>query len=196
MADRYLLPLTVAPGEGYLRNPRKNYATAMLRILPYTAYSGVYQASNLKFYIVSGGVVDTEPGSMETVQCYTVDQNTVFFYAGSFNETSLLRHSFKVYAKFIPSENDSHRGTVELWADNPKMNFVQNNVARFTILETPDEVQSYIMRYTVIINDINYNFTDYLTAPGFEINYNVKGTLTMERRLNTQMPEEDQIIFD
>ena len=105
LSDRYLLPITVADGAGYKRNPRKNYATAMLRILPYTDYSGVYQAGNLRFYIVSGGITDPEPGAMETVQTYTVDQNTVFFYAGSFNESSLLRKTLKsmpVSSRLLP----------------------------------------------------------------------------------------------
>lgn len=196
LADRYLLPITIAPGQGYTRNPRKHYATGMLRVLPYTDYSGVYQAGNLKFYIVSGGVVDTEPGGMETVQTYTVSQNSVFFYAGAFNETSLLRHNFKVFAKFEPTSADGKRGNVIFTCENPKMNFVQNKVATFTMLDSPDEVQSYITRRTVIINDVDYTFTDYLTAEGTEIIYNVQGTMAMERKLNTQMPEEDQIIFE
>lgn len=196
LAERYLLPLTVAPGEGYERNPRKNYATAMLRVLPYTTYSGNYQAGNMKFYIVSGGVTDNEPGAMSQVQAYVVNANTVFFYAGSFNEDSQLRRNFKVYATFTPYEEGGTRGTVTLTCNNPEMNFVQNKQATFTILEQDDEVQSYILRRTVIINDIDYTFTDYLTAPGSKINYNVTGTMTMERKLNTQMPEEDQISFE
>ncbi len=196
LSDRYLLPITVADGAGYKRNPRKNYATAMLRILPYTDYSGVYQAGNLRFYIVSGGITGPEPGAMETVQTYTVDQNTVFFYAGSFNESSLLRKNFKVYARFEPTSADGMRGKVKLYCENKKMNFVENKEATYTILEQDDEVQSYIMRRTVIINDIDYTFTDYLTSLGSEVNYNVRGSMTMERKLNTQMPEEDQIIFE
>lgn len=45
----------------------------MLRILPYTDFSGVFQATNLKFYLVSGGIVDEEPGAMKIVQTYVVD---------------------------------------------------------------------------------------------------------------------------
>lgn len=198
MVDRYVLPITVVDNNGefgYLRNPRKNYATAMLRVLPYTTYSGQYQATNVRFYIVSGAVTDTEPGAMNTVDAYTVDQNTVFFYAGTFNEQSLLRKYFKVYAQFVPYEDGGTRGTVKMWCDNPDMNFVQNKLATFTILEQEDEVQTYIMRRTVIVNDIDYTFDDYLSAPGSSITYNVQGNMAMERKLNTQMPEEDQIIF-
>ena len=199
LADRYVLPITVVDNDGaygYLRNPRKNYATAMLRVLPYTDYSGQYQATNVRFYIVSGGVVDNEPGAMSTVDTYVVDQNTVFFYAGTFDEQSLLRKNFKVYARFNPYEAGGRRGTVTMWCDNPEMNFVQNKPATFTILEQDDEVQTYIMRRTVIINDIDYMFDDYLSAPGNSITYSVQGNMAMERRLNTQMPEEDQIIFN
>lgn len=197
LSERYVLPLTIMekPEYGYERNPRKNYAKAMLRVLPYTDYSGVYQATNMKFYIQSGGVTDNEPGAMTTVQTYVVDENTVFFYAGTFDESSLLRKGYKVYAHFEPYEGTPNRGIVTFTGDNPNMNFVQNKTATFTILEQEDEVQSYIVRRTVIMNDVDYTFTDYSTAPGSEIVYNVTGTMTMERKLNTQMPEEDQIVW-
>lgn len=197
LSDRYLLPLTVVetPDCGYKRNPRKNYATAMLRVLPYTDYSGIYQATNLRFFIVTAGVMDNEPGAMKTVQTYAVDEKTVFFYAGTFDEISQLRKNFKVKARFEPYEEGGTKGTVTFTCDNPLMNFVQNKTATFTILEQHDEVQNYILRRTVIVNDVDYTFTDYLTAPGSEIVYNVNGTMTMERKLNTQMPEEDQVIF-
>jgi pentose-5-phosphate-3-epimerase len=87
------------------------------------------------------------------------------------------------------------RGSVTLTCDNPDMHFLENKTAHYTILEQADEVQTYIMRRTLIINDVDYTFTDYETAKGSEIIYNVTGTMTMERKLNTQMPEEDQIVF-
>lgn len=196
--DRYVLPITIVekPEDGCFRNPRKNYATAMLRILPYTDYSGVFQAGNIKFYLMSGGVADEEPGALTTVQTYVVDENTVFFYAGTFNENSLLRANFKVFAKFHPLNDTGTLGTVELYAENEKMEFVQNGVATYNIIEQEDEVQSYILRRTLIISEIDYTFNDYMTAAGSEITYNVKGNMTMERKLNTQMPEEYQIIFE
>lgn len=196
--DRYVLPVTVVekPEDGCFRNPRKNYATAMLRILPYTDYSGVFQATNIKFYLVSGGVTDDEPGAMTTVQTYVVDENTVFFYAGTFNENSQLRKYFKIFAKFIPSNEKGNIGTVEMYAENDQLNFVQNKIASYNIIEQADEVQSYIIRRTLIISDIDYTFNDYKTATGSVITYNVVGNMTMERKLNTQMPIEDQIVFE
>lgn len=196
LSYRYVLPITVVdnPAGNCQRHPRKNFATAMLRILPFNDYSGIYQASNVKFYYVTNGVTDADPGALSTVQTYVVDEDEVFFYAGTFNESSQLRRNFKIFAKFIPTSKTT--GSVEFRAENEKMNFVQNKVAHYTIIEQADEVQNYIMRRTLIISDIDYNFDDYLTASGTTITYNVNGNMTMERKLNTQMPIEDQIIFD
>lgn len=206
LSDRYVLPIVVAPGSGYQRNPRKNYGQAMLRILPYTTYSGVYQAQNTTFYILDKNDKKSgDPGAMNTVQCYTVSNDVVFFYAGNFDETSLLRKHYKVYAKFEPFEEGGTRGNVTLWSDTPEMEFVVNKQATFNIIEQADEVQTYIMRRTVIISDIDYTFVDTHTASfigpdGQEtvnpIKYNVSGSMAMERKLNTQMPEEDQVIFE
>ena len=195
LSDKYVLPLTV---DDPMRNPLKNFATAMLRVLPYTDYSGTYQATNLKYYLVEkNGKDNEEPGAMNTVQTYAVSDDEVFFYAGTINEESQIRKSFKIFAKFIPDEADPSRGRVVLTADsaNPEMRFEQVSEAHFTILEVTDEVQSYIKRKTVIVNGVDYKYSDTKTAPGTSIDYHIKGTMTMERKLNTQKPEEDQIEF-
>lgn len=195
LSDKYVLPLTV---DDPMRNPLKNFATAMLRVLPYTDYSGIYQATNLKYYIVEkNGKDNEEPGSMTTVQTYAVSEDEVFFYAGTINEESQIRKNFKIFAKFIPDDGDSSRGRVVLTPDpeSPEMAFEQVSEGHYTILEVDDEVQSYIKRKTVIINGVDYRYSDTMTAPGSAINYHVKGTMTMERKLNTQKPEEDQIEF-
>lgn len=198
LTDRYVLPLTIAPGDGYERNPRKNFASAMLRVLPFNDYSGIYQAGNLKYSLVdANGEPDGESAGMTTVQTYTVAQNEVFFYAGNFDETSQLRKFFKVNAKFVPDEPGANTGDVILTSDIPEMEFVQNKVARFNIVEAEDAVQTYIMRRTVIVKNVDYSFIDYKTAgEGVRLPYRVSGTMTMERKLNTQMPIEDQIMWD
>lgn len=198
LVDRYVLPLTIAPGEGYERNPRKNFASAMLRVLPFTDYSGIYQAGNLKYGLVdSKGEFDGETSGMNTVQTYVVSQNEVFFYAGTFDETSQLRKYFKINAEFVPDHEGATTGNVILTSDIPEMEFVQNGMARFNIIEAEDAVQNYIMRRTVIVNGIDYSFIDYKTAgEGVRLPYRVTGTMTMERKLNTQMPIEDQILWD
>ncbi|MCM1111046.1 MAG: DUF4973 domain-containing protein [Clostridium sp.] len=195
LADKYVLPLTI---NDPMRNPLKNFATAMLRVLPYTDYSGIYQATNLKYYLIDkNGNDGEEPGAMNTVQTYVVDDDVVFFYAGTINEESQMRKSFKIFARFTPDEDNPNHGSVEMWGDpeSPEMNFVQVSDTHFTILEVEDEVQSYIMRKTVIMNGVDYTYDDTKTAPGSVIRYHIRGTMTMERKLNTQKPEEYQIEF-
>lgn len=206
LIDRYVLPLTIAPGNGYERNPRKNYATAMLRILPYTAFSGIYQAQNLLYDLVNeDGTLSGDATGMETVQLYTCGERKVFFYAGTNTERSLLRKNFRVYGEFfpdndfVPSADVKAQGTLTLYVDpseNPELNFVQVGQAQYKVLEAMDAVQTYIMRRTLVIQDIEYYYTDTKSAPGTVIDYQVKGSMTMERMLNTQMPEEDQIMWD
>ena len=201
LIDRYVLPLTIAPGQGYERNPRKNYATAMLRILPYTTYSGIYQATNLQYCLLNDkGEQDGESAGMETVQAYTCGENEVFMYAGTNTESSLLRKWFRIYVRFEPDErSDGKSGNVYMYTkdeENPDLNFSQPHPARFNIIEAMDAVQTYILRRTLVVKDIEYVYTDTKTAPGASLTYKVAGTLTMERKLNTQMPEEDQIMWD
>lgn len=192
-ADRWVLPLTIEPGDGYERNPRKNYAKALLRILPYTTFSGSYESGNIAFYMQNNGVDEENGGAFASpVQLYAIDDNTAFFYAGNNDETRLDRKLYKVTAHFEYNAGSSERGTVTFTAENENLNF-ESEPATFMILETDDPVESYIKRRTVIIQGIDYTYTDYTISQGANLRYHVKGLLTMERKLNTQMPEEDQI---
>lgn len=192
--NRYVLPLTIAEGAGYQRNPRKNYAKALLRILPYTLFSGAYESGNLHFYLVqSDGTDEGQAGALSSaVQMYAIDENTAFFYAGNNDENRLDRGNYKVYAHFAYHTGSKTTGTVTFTADNPELDFSAEQ-ASFRIVEEDDATESYIRRRTVIIQDIDYHFTDYTMAVGSRFPYHVTGTLTMERKLNTQMPEEDQV---
>lgn len=206
LIDRYVLPLKVVPGQGYERNPRKNYATAMLRILPYNDFTGICQATNLLYNLCDDrGNPEGVSTGMNTVQTYACGENKVFFYAGTIDERSLLRKYFRIYAEFTPqpgftpSDEIAARGTVSLYVDsseNPELNFRQVGEAQYMILTSDDPVQTYIQRRTLVVSDINYYYTDSKSSLGSNINYVIKGTMTMERKLNTQMPVEDQIVWD
>ena len=127
---------------------------------------------------------------METSRAYVVDENTVFFYAGDINEKRTDRVNYKIYAQFI----GDGQGSVKLWSDNPAMKFTTDGKASFRIYETMDEVQPYLKHRYVIINNISYSYVDYTSVKGTEMAYTAKGTLTLERKLNTQIPNEDQAI--
>lgn len=195
-ADRWVLPLSIEPGNGYERNPRKNYAKALLRILPYTTFSGSYESGNISFYSQNAqGVDDDKSGAFASpIQLYAIDENTAFFYAGNNDESRLDRKLYKITAHFQFNEGSSDRGTVTFTADNENLNFVTSeDPATFVIMETDDPVESYIKRRTIVINGIDYTYTDYTITDGANLRYHIKGLLTMQRKLNTQMPEEDQI---
>ena len=229
--NRYVLPLTIVDTDengnslGYERNPRKNYAKALLRILPYSYFSGSYESPSIKYYLVrdSINVVDKDGNIVETkereeekyymeedgdfdettggdflynVQLYAIDDYNVFFYAGNNDETRLDRKNYKVYAKFQYEEGSTKekgKGIVTFWAENPDLEFLSETSANFKVTSSPDPKQPFLIRRVYTIKDINYYYTDYTMAQGAKLKYHVKGNLTMERALNTQKPEEDQI---
>lgn len=204
LIDRYVLPLRIAPGAGYERHPRKNYATAMLHILPYTDFSGIFSATNM-LYCITDESGDGETAGMINVQTYACGQYDVFFYAGTNKETSLLRKNFRIYAHFTPDpdfepgEDVVASGTVQLYvneSENPELNFRCEKLGSYKILQSPDPVLNYVIRRTLVLQDIEYYYTDTKTAPGTSVTYKVAGGMTMERKLNTQMPEEDQIMWE
>ena len=189
MSEKWLLPLTIAddPSYGYQAHPRKNYAKAMLRVFPFNYYSGDYSGTALKFFNTGD---EANATTSETVRGYVVDEQTLFFYAGNVNESRTDRRKYKVYAHFNGRDN----GTVTFYTDNDNLKLHVKKEASFRVVEQRDEVRPYLIHRYVIINNISYDYVDYTSIPGTEINYSVSGTLTLERNLNTQIPDEDQAI--
>lgn len=191
MSQKWVLPLTVVdnPSYGYQSHPRKNYAKAILRILPFNDFSGNYSGTALLNFVKgdegSGSIVSND------VTGYVVNDNTVFFYAGTIDEDRTDRANYKVFAEFSGSETG---GIVKFYADNPELNFVNHKEASYRIIEEMDAVRPYLMRRYVIINNIDYEYTDYTSVPGSSVDYIVRGSLTLERVINTQIPDEDQAI--
>ena len=189
MSKKWVLPIEVESNEsyGYAPHPRKHYAKAMLRIYPYNNFSGNYAATTLK---LANGYDTSEAIGMETSRAYVVDENTVFFYAGNIDETRTDRGNYKIFARF--SEGD--QGGVELWAENPDMQFETDGKASFRIYDRVDEVQPYLVHHYIILNNISYSFVDYTSVTGVELPYTAEGSMTLERKINTQIPNEDQVI--
>ena len=188
LSNKYVLPLRIAEGSGYKVNGRKNYHCALLRIYPFNDYSGNYSGSMLSTYLDG----DTGNGSIvkNTVTGYVVDDNTIFFYTGNFDEDRTDRANYKVFATFHGKDN----GTVDFYVTNDSLNFKCNKQASFRIFEQQDAKQPYLMHRYLVINNIDYNWTDYTSLPGFKTNYLTRGSLTLERKINTQIPDEDQAV--
>lgn len=186
MVDKWVLPLTIDESNSYTANPRKHYRKALLRINPFNDYSGTYSGTALK--TVMEGYENESPIVKSEIKTYVVDENTIFFYAGNIDEDRQDRENYKIYAKF------DDNGGVVLSADNPDLNLQVNKDASYKINEQMDEVRPYLLRRYLTINNIDYQFSDYTLVPNVSLTYKVTGSLILERRLNTQIPDEDQQI--
>jgi|SRR5690554_2881409 hypothetical protein len=120
-----------------------------------------------------------------------VDEKTVFFYAGTIDEDRLDRANYKIFAEFNGSDTG---GVINFFAENEALNFKSNKEASYRIIEEMDAVRPYLKRRYVIINNIDYEYSDYTSVPGSVVEYTVRGSLTLERVINTQIPDEDQAI--
>jgi hypothetical protein len=187
LVDKWILPLTIKPSHDYTPNPRRNYSKALLRIIPFNDYSGVYSGTALKLYLKGeengAAIVKSE------IQSYVVDESTVFFYAGAVDENKTDRRNYKVYARF-----NNQTKEVTLTSDNPSINFRVNQKIYYSIEDVKDAVQPYLIHRYVTVNNIDYNFTDYTSVANASIDYTVRGSLIMERKINSQIPDEDQAI--
>ena len=192
MVEKWVLPIEVQKDDAYEPHPRKNYAKAMLRVYPYNDYSGNYSATTLT--LTNANAPEGATG-METSRAYVVDEQTVFFYMGNIDETRVDRRNYKVFFRFVPTSADGLQGTVQLWSDNAANNlFTQRGTAQYRVYEQADDVQPYLIHHYVIISGIEYDYTDYTSVESYPMGYTVKGILTLERQLNTQIPNEDQAI--
>lgn len=189
LSEKWVLPITILddPSYNYVSHPRKNYRKALLRIMPFNDYSGVYGGTAyknfLKGYENDAAIVASE------ITGYVSDENTIFFYAGTIDEDRKDRRNYKIFVHF---DNDTKQLT--MYAENPEMEFKLNKQPYFKIQESMDPTLPYLKHRYVTIDNIDYDFTDYTSVPGSRINYVVRGSLTLERKINTQIPDEDQAI--
>lgn len=192
MFKKWVLPLTIEndPSYGYSKHPRKNYAKALLRILPFNDYSGKYSTTAMQIYVKNpdGSIDKSESIPTVTRTAYVVDENTVFFYAGAMDEDLIARDKYKLKFHFEP---DGEK-LVKITSDNSKLKFKQLKETSYTIAEVPDATRPYLLHRYVTFN-IDYEFVDY-TSHDEEIPYYVTGVMTLERNINTQIPDEDQAI--
>lgn len=97
---KWVLPLSIEddPSYNYVGHPRKNYAKALLRVLPFNDYSGSYSSTAMQVYIKDrdGNIDKSEAIATTTRTAYVVDENSVFFYAGAMDEDLINRDKYKV----------------------------------------------------------------------------------------------------
>lgn len=187
LVDKWVLPLTIldTPEHRYQPNMRKHYRKALLYVTPFNDYSGNYSTTTMSVYFREGS---DDPMVTNNRTAYVVDHNTIFFYAGVTDDQRKDRRAFKVYVTF------NEDGTLTLDEEDPQLNLKVIGTPTYEIEETMDVDQPYLKHRYVTLN-LEYEYDDKLEVPDYTVKYRAKGIMTMERKINTQIPDEDQAIL-
>lgn len=190
-SEKWVLPITIveSPDGSYNVNPRKYYRKAVLRINPFNDFSGNYSGTQL---LVSLTDDPKQESSKSEQRAFVVNDSTVFFYAGLRDIDYLDRREYKVYFHFTKEHYQMQKYYVDIYVDNPKMNFKLNGRACYSVQKEMDPNKQYLQHTYITIENIDYSYTDYTTIPSHPLEYHVKGTLSLQRDLNILVPDQDQ----
>lgn len=196
LVEKWILPVTIEPDNSYTINTYKGRGHAMLRINVYNDYSGTYAANGMSIYYA--GEEADQPAVVDTRKCWVVDENTVFFYAGTTWEEDENRAKYAVKVKFNEGVTDSTNtttGTISLSAadENNEIDFRPDGDCTYRITRVADVNQPYLMHYYVTLY-MGYYYNDITSNPKSPIQYHATGSMTMERKINTLIPDRDQAI--
>ncbi|MFV0390911.1 MAG: DUF4973 domain-containing protein [Paludibacteraceae bacterium] len=187
LVEKYILPLKIVETSEFIPSPKKWYNRSLMRIIPFNDYSGTYSATGGS--ITESG--STTPTSVETREMRVVDQNTVFFYAGLTEEDARNRALYKVRASFHALDEALGKGAITLSADSTAIGFTyEPENCYYTVDTRMDDLQPYLQIKTTTMY-LKYTYND-VTNPLYSVTYKFNGTYVMERRRNTQIPEQDQ----
>ena len=188
LVDKWVLPLTILDDPSYQANPRKNYRKALLRVMPFNDYSGSYSSTSMNVYISD----NKNPMVTDSRTLFVVSENQCFFYAGVISEELIDREKYKVVLTF------NEDGTLGVAAADPKneMGLQVQGTPTWSSRVRKDDVSSYIDHHYITVN-LEYSYNDVTTYAnqGYKIPYRAQGTMTMERKINTLIPDQDQAIM-
>jgi len=206
LVEKWVLPLTIIPDLSYELNSYQGRQKALLWVMPFNDYSGSYSATSMNVYF---GKNTTSYMSANTRTARVVDENTVFFYAGITEELTEKRGEYKVKCKFLdpvevielvdPKTDEKtglieKRGRLELSADNPDINFEVVGSPSYVIREEFDIDRPFVVRRIFTLT-MEYKYQDYTSSTNMDFPYRCVGTMTMQRNVNTLIPDEDQAIL-
>jgi hypothetical protein len=186
LVEKYILPLQVVETSTYGINQRKHYKKTLMQIVPFNDYSGSYSATTMLIWN-NPKITDEVAQNVPDREARVVDENTIFFYAGTIEQEARDREVYKVFVQF--SRTDS---TVVMSAADPTINFSYTpEKCYYTVSTKMDDVLPYLQRkYTTLY--LNYQYDD-ITTPAYPLHYAVDGNMTLERKKNILIPDEDQI---
>lgn len=206
LSDNWVLPLIVKddPSFNYKSNPRLGYNNALLWFTPFNDYSGSYGTSALNVRVQGN---DNQKLYLSGRNAYVVDENSIFFYAGAVNENREDRKFFKIKATFVetpdyePKTNESGvttimEGTINLEAMNNMqgMNFTCIGTPTYIVTEKMELERPMMMQRLITIRGLDYIFTDPKEVSGTPVVYTVKGSMTLQRNINTSIDDEELAI--
>ena len=129
------------------------------------------------------------------IEEHVVDENTVFFYVGTKEDNSIDRETYKINVKFekpIEETETKKTGNLTITATNPAINFQIIGNPTYEIWDEMDTNQPYLLhRYHVLRMEYSY---DDVTSSNVPTSYRASGSLLMERKINTLIPDQDQAI--
>lgn len=194
LVERWVLPLTIKDDPSYKVNYRKGWRKALLYVKPFNNYSGSYSATSMNVYF--DGEDKTPAMVMSSKTTWVVDENSVFFYAGMVEERSEERGDYKIRMRFgepVENADGTKSGSLTVEAENPAINFELLSQPTYQIKKVVDPTLPYLVSEYCTVN-IRYKYNDITSIPNMPIRYRAEGSMTMERRRNTTIPDEDQAI--
>ncbi len=99
---------------------------------------------------------------------------------------------YKIKFEFTEEKIDLQTRKLKISSDNEDINLVVKGQPSYTVEEEMDATRPYL-KHRYVSFTIEYDFKD-VTSRNQEVLYKVKGTMLLERNLNTQIPDEDQQI--
>lgn len=115
--EKYVLPLTIEEDPSYVQNKYKGRYKALLGVNLFNDYSGTYNTTLMNIYIEG---TTTDPAKVDTRLARVVDENTIFFYAGSTWVEDENRSRYKVFVEFEEGTEDEEgtiKGKLRLYGD-------------------------------------------------------------------------------
>lgn len=192
--DKYVLPLTIDSDPSYIQNIRKGRYKALLGINLFNDYSGTYQTPMMNIYIAG---TDTDPARVDTREARVVDENTIFFYAGSIWSEDENRSRYKVFVEFgegVEGEDGIVRGNLNVYGEaDPEVNIQPLGECTYEKRIIQHSTIKYLERHVTTLK-LGYKYTDVTSNPEYPMTYEVKGSMSMERQINPLIPDEDQAI--
>jgi hypothetical protein len=206
LVEKWVLPLTVLPDPSYSLNTYKGRQKALLWIMPFNDYSGIYNAGSMYVYFGDNTTKYMTANSRETK---VVDENTIFFYAGITEELAENRGDFKVKCAFLEPDEVTEiedaktgektglyvkKGKLVLSAENPALEFEVVGAPTYEIKEEFDIDRPYVIKRFFTLT-MEYKYNDSVSSENMVFPYRCRGTMLMQRNVSTLVPDEDQAIF-